>query len=46
MKEINNVSLNKMDVNVIIDNFITIESGSLKHDAIKLSLKIFEDIIK
>lgn len=43
---IDNVSLNKMDVNVIKDNFITIESGSLKHDAIKLSLKIFEDIIK
>ena len=43
---IDNVSLSKMDVNVIKDNFITIESGSLKHDAIKLSLKIFEDIIK
>lgn len=43
---IDNVNLNKMDVNVIKDNFITIESGSLKHDAIKLSLKIFEDIIK
>lgn len=43
---IDNVSLNKMDVNVIKDNFIMIESGSLKHDAIKLSLKIFEDIIK
>lgn len=39
-------NLDKMKVNIIKDNFITVESGSLKHDAIKLSLKIFEDIIK
>lgn len=38
-------NLNKMNVKVIKDNFIKIESGSLKHDAIKLSLKIFEEII-
>ena len=37
--------LNKMNVKIIKDNFITINQGSLKHDTIKLSLKIFEDII-
>lgn len=38
-------NLNAMNIKIIKDNFIKIESGSLKHDAIKLSLKIFEEII-
>lgn len=38
-------NLNSMNIKIIKDNFIKIESGSLKHDAIKLSLKIFEEII-
>lgn len=38
--------LNKMNVRIIKDNFIKIESGSLKHDAVKVSLKIFEELIK
>jgi uncharacterized cofD-like protein len=38
--------LNNMDIRIINDNFIKIQSGSLKHDAIKVSLKIFEELIK
>ena len=42
---IDKTNLNAMNIKIIKDNFIKIESGSLKHDAIKLSLKIFEEII-
>ncbi len=38
--------INKLNVNVIKDNFIVIKSNSLKHNTIKLSLKIFEELIK
>lgn len=38
--------VDKLNVKVIKDNFVIIDNGSLKHDAIKLSLKIFEEIIK
>lgn len=38
--------LNKMNVRIVKDDFIKIESGSLKHDAVKVSLKIFEELIK
>lgn len=38
-------NLNKMNVKIIKDNFLKIENGSLKHDAIKVSLKIFEELI-
>lgn len=37
--------LNKMNIKIIKDDFVAAELGSLKHDAIKLSLRIFEDII-
>lgn len=37
--------LNKMNIKIIKDDFVTTKFGSLKHDAIKLSLKIFEDLI-
>lgn len=39
-------NLELMDVKLISDNFVMKKSDSLKHDAIKLSLKIFEEIIK
>ncbi len=38
--------VDKLNVKVIKDNFVIIDNGSLKHDAIKLSLKIFEEITK
>ena len=38
--------LNNMNVKVIKDDFITKNDETLKHDAIKLSLKIFEELIK
>ena len=38
--------LNKMNVRVVKDDFITNYSETLKHDPIKLSLKIFEELIK
>ncbi len=38
--------INKLNVNVIKDNFVVVKSNSLKHDTIKLSLKIFEELIK
>lgn len=38
--------LNKMNVRIVKDDFIKIKSGSLKHDAVKVSLKIFEELIK
>lgn len=38
--------LNKLNIRVIKDDFVKINSGSLKHDTIKLSLKIFEKLIK
>jgi uncharacterized cofD-like protein len=39
-------NLKLMDVKLIHDDFVMKKSDSLKHDAIKLSLKIFEEIIK
>lgn len=39
-------NINKMNVRVIKDNFIKLKDKGLKHDAIKLSLRIFEDLIK
>ena len=38
--------LNKMNVKVIKHDFITNDEETLKHDPIKLSLKIFEELIK
>lgn len=38
--------LNKMNLRIVKDDFIKIESGSLKHDAVKVSLKIFEELIE
>ncbi len=38
-------NLNKMNIKIIKDDFVTTKFDSLKHDAIKLSLKIFEDLI-
>ncbi len=38
--------INKLNVKVIKDNFVVIKSNSLKHNTIKLSLKIFEELIK
>lgn len=38
--------INKLNLKVIKDNFVIIKSNSLKHDTIKLSLKIFEELIK
>lgn len=37
--------LNKLNVKIIKDNFVVIKSSSLKHNAIKVSLKIFEELI-
>ncbi len=38
--------LNKMNVKTIHDNFVKVyDDNTLKHDAIKLSLKIFEELI-
>ena len=39
-----NIRTNK-DIKLIEDNFVTIEQGTLKHNSIKLSLKIFEELI-
>lgn len=39
-------NLNKMNIKVIKDDFINLNDGTLKHDTIKLSLKIFEELIK
>ena len=38
--------LNQMNVKIIKDDFITKDNETLKHDPIKLSLKIFEELIK
>lgn len=38
-------NLNKLNVKIIKDNFVVIKSSSLKHNAIKVSLKIFEELI-
>lgn len=38
-------NLNNMNLKIIKDDFVTLDLGSLKHDTIKLSLKIFEEII-
>lgn len=38
-------NLNKMNIKIIKDNFLKIENGALKHNAIKVSLKIFEELI-
>ncbi|MGN1268798.1 MAG: uridine diphosphate-N-acetylglucosamine-binding protein YvcK [Candidatus Aphodocola sp.] len=39
-------NINKMNVKIIKDDFIKLRDKGLKHDAIKLSLRIFEDLIK
>ncbi len=39
-------NINKLGVRVIKDDFVKIQNESLKHDNIKLSLKIFEELIK
>ena len=38
--------LDKMNVNVIKNDFTTTNDGTLKHNTIKVSLKIFEELIK
>ncbi len=38
--------LEKLNLKIIKDNFVTVDNGTLKHDAIKLSLKLFEELIK
>ncbi len=44
--KIDKEEVNKLNLNVIKDNFVVIKSNSLKHNTIKLSLKIFEELIK
>lgn len=39
-------NINNMNVKIIKDDFIKLKDKGLKHDAIKLSLRIFEDLIK
>lgn len=39
-------NINKMNVRIIKDDFIKLKDKGLKHDAIKLSLRIFEELIK
>ena len=39
-------NINNLNVRVIKDDFINMKDGTLKHDTIKLSLKIFEELIK
>ena len=39
-------TLNEMNVRVVKHDFITKDEETLKHDPIKLSLKIFEELIK
>ncbi len=39
-------NINKMNVRIIKDDFIKLRDKGLKHDAIKLSLRIFEELIK
>ena len=43
---IDNEVLNNKDIKLIKSDFTTIEQGTLKHDAVKVSLKIFEELIK
>lgn len=43
---IDKTKLNNMNIRIIKDNFVNIENGSIKHDTIKLSLKIFEELIR
>lgn len=38
-------NLNKMNIKVITDDFINLQDGTLKHDTIKLSFKIFEELV-
>lgn len=38
--------INKLNVNVIKDDFIKLRDKALKHNSIKLSLRIFEELIK
>ena len=35
-----------LNVNLIEDDFVIVDDGTLKHDATKVSLKIFEELIK
>lgn len=39
-------NINNLNVKIIKDDFINVRNDSLKHDTIKLSLKIFEELIK
>lgn len=39
-------NLNKLNIKIIKDDFTSIENETLKHNTIKLSLKIFEELIK
>ena len=39
-------NISKLNFKIIKDNFVKLEDNSLKHDAVKLSLKIFEELIK
>lgn len=39
-------NISKLNVKIIKDNFVKLEDNSLKHEAVKLSLKIFEELIK
>lgn len=38
--------LDKLNVKLVLDDFVSVLDGTLKHDVIKLSLKIFEELIK
>ena len=38
--------LQNKDIKLIEDDFVIVDTGTLKHDAIKLSLKIFEELIE
>lgn len=38
--------LNSLNIKTVKDDFTTLEDGTLKHDAIKLSFKLFEELIK
>lgn len=43
---IDSKNLSKFNFKLIKSDFVNVENGSLKHDTIKLSLKIFEELIK
>ena len=43
---IDSKNLSKFNFKLIKSDFVNVENGSLKHDTIKLSLKVFEELIK